>query len=170
MERLLEKKIEIDRSSITKTEAKTFGYYTLIALFGILIVGYAIDLAKINNLFPTFATVWDSAMYSFFIAVAEEVWFRGVIADFLLTSKIIKNSSLGKLGYPFNTLIISALIFTGYHWARYGTYFDALVYVFAGGLILGWVAYKTKRLSSVMAGHGLNNIITIIMNGGLKVI
>jgi len=162
METRYEKRREVDDSSVTRKEGLSLGYYTVVALFGILAIGYAINLTKYISSLQTFSTQYDSLLYSALMAVSEEMFFRGFITDFLLTASAVTSIKILKIGYPYNALILSATIFMGYHFARYGTQFDALIYVFAGGFILSWVAFKSKRLGPSMLAHSITNIISVL--------
>ena len=148
MEFYLEKKREVTDHITEKSTIKSVGYYTVLALFGIFLAGYAIEKFRP----PMELTGYDALLYSMLIAVAEEQFFRGFITDWLLS----------KIAQPHMALLASALIFTIYHFARYGTKPEALLYAFAGGFILSWVAYKSRRLSPCMLAHILNNAIAVI--------
>lgn len=147
MERRLEKKVETVPDSITSpTTQATILKWTLIALAGIFLMGVFVKMK-----FPLEITelgMLVAIIFGFIIGISEEQFFRGFILDWLLS----------KLPSPSLALLSSAMIFTVYHLAVYGTDFDSLMYVFAGGLILSWVAYKSRRISPPMLAHGLNNV------------
>jgi len=151
MEFYLEKRREYTDHIFEPLTIQKIGYYTVLALFGSFITGYAIK----NVQFPMELTGYDALMYSTLIAVAEEQFFRGFITDWLLS----------RINNPMVALFLSALVFMAYHFARYGTATDALIYVFAGGFILSYVAYKSKRISPPMLAHVLNNLIAILRGG-----
>lgn len=153
MELALERKhigkeyIEDEKQSIALGQ---IAFYTVIALFGIFLTGYAITLVPLT--IPAEVTGIDAILYSVLIGISEEQFFRGFLTDlFLRTSP-----------HPVLALLAGALIFTGYHFARYGTQINALAYVFGGGFILGWVAYKSRRISPTMLGHAINNFLSFI--------
>jgi membrane protease YdiL (CAAX protease family) len=132
-------------------------YYTVIALFGIFLIGYAINLVPLT--IPAALTGTDAILYSVLIGIAEEQFFRGFLTDWLLSV------------LPSWIMAVSAGagIFAVYHFARYGTQLNALVYVFAGGFILGWVAYKSRRLSPTMIAHAANNTISYLKGSVMAV-
>lgn len=165
METRFEKQKEVDYSSVTKQDVATTGYYTIIALVGMLAVGYAISITDAIQSIASLSTVFDVLVYSILIAVAEEQFFRAFITDLLLSNSYVKNNRWLRIGYPYNALVISALIFAGYHLARYGTSLNSLIYVFAGGFLLSWVAFKVRRLGPSMFAHVANNVVSVL--GGL---
>jgi len=149
MERFLEKRHEAVDDSVTDSSSqKEVLKYTLIALVGIFFMGF---LVKVT--FPLELSGYNIIIFGFIIGVAEAQFFRGFITDYLLST----------LPNPIFALLGSALIFMVYHFAVYGTQYDSLMYVFAGGLILSWVAYKSRRISPPMIAHGLNNVYAALM-------
>lgn len=151
MEFYLERHREYTDHIFEPLTMRKIGYYTVLALFGIFITGYAVKYVEL----PMQLTGYDALMYSILIAVAEEQFFRGFITDWLLS----------RIANPMVALFTSALVFMTYHFARYGTATDALIYVFAGGFILSYVAYRSKRLSPTMLAHILNNVVAVL--GGI---
>jgi len=163
-ERIIERRFARpeEDSTMNKTDLKTIGSYSLVAVAGTFIMGYAIQNV---HLFSTvegmqLSTI-DSLLYTVLIAVAEEEFFRGFTTEALLNIKFP-----ARFGFinstPFIPLLLSAALFCGYHFARYGTNPDALLYVFAGGFVLSFVAWKSRRISPTMLGHVLNNILSFI--------
>jgi membrane protease YdiL (CAAX protease family) len=147
MEMFLERKREVTDDDATVKSLGKIGYFSVIALFGIFLVGYTV------NLFPLITlqlTSYSALVYSVLIAVSEEVFFRGFVTDWLLVN--MKKTYLA--------LVASAAVFCAYHLARYGTNVNALAYVFFGGFILSWVAYKSKRISPTLIAHVINNAAT----------
>lgn len=149
MEFYLEKRREYTDHIFEPLTIRKIGYYTVLALFGVFVAGYAIQRV------PMELTGYDALLYGVLVAVAEEQFFRGFITDWLLS----------RIGNRMIALFVSALVFMVYHFARYGTATPALVYVFAGGFILSYVAYRSKRLSPCMLAHVANNVIAVI--GGI---
>ena len=133
-----------------KSDLTKIMYYAVIGFIGILITGYLIDFSKFMKTLTM--TSLDAMLYGGLMAVSEEMFFRGFITDFLLTSVKLPNPAL----------LMSAGIFTAYHFARYGTQIDALLYVFAGGFILSYIAYKSRRLSPSILAHVANNVIATL--------
>jgi membrane protease YdiL (CAAX protease family) len=91
-----------------------------------------------------------SIQLSLLIAIAEEQFFRGFITN-LLTVKT-----------GFFGVILSGIFFSVYHLAVYGTSYSSLFIVMGGGIILAYAAYKTRRVSTVMAPHLLNNLASVV--------
>lgn len=151
MEFYLERKREYVDSILEPTTMKQIGNYTIIALFGIFLTGYVVQKFKI----PMELTGYDAILYGVLIAIGEEQFFRGFITDWLLT----------QLKSPMLALLVSALTFMIYHFAVYGTQADALIYVFAGGFVLSWTAYKSRRISPPMLAHIINNVAAVL--GGI---
>jgi len=125
---------------------KNFLFYTVVALFGVFMVSEAINVLPLSM--NTGLTGFYLLLYLALMGIAEEEFFRGFITDYLLSS----------LPNRYVALFLSAGIFMVYHFAVYGTVFASLIYVFAGGMILSWTAYKTRHISPCMAGHVLNNV------------
>ena len=134
------------------TEERTLvsiGYYSALALVAIAISGY------IAQNMPFELTGIDAYLFAYLMAISEEQFFRGFITNFFLL----------KLNNPLLAIVASGFVFCIYHLARYGTEPSALMYVFLGGCILSWVAYRSGRLSPVMIAHTINNLIAIAVGG-----
>jgi membrane protease YdiL (CAAX protease family) len=160
MEYRLEKRREEDDTASSK-DLRVVGYYAAIGLCGILITSWAVSYVQIPSQLLSIKTLSginiDALLYSILMAVSEEQFFRGFITDGLLSQKIPMVSS-----NPYYALVLSAAIFMAYHWARYGTDLNALIYVFFGGFILSWIAYKSRRLSPSMISHVCANVIAVV--------
>ena len=155
MEILLErhKHPEGEEANEKHIDWKQIAYYSLISLMAMLLIGFAIQYI------PLAGAGFDSLIYTAIIGISEEQFFRGFITDSLLSVKMpLVNTVLN----PYLALMASAAVFTVYHNARYGSNADAMLYVFFGGFILSWVAYKSRRLSPSMIGHALNNIASAL--------
>jgi membrane protease YdiL (CAAX protease family) len=142
----------------TNTSSKSMvstGYYSIIVLCGLLIASSAINLT--GYLSSLSFTGSDALLYSVLMAIAETQFFIGFIADWFL--------SFIKVLWPWGSIFASAGVFAAYHLARYSTDFNALAYVFFGGLILTWVSYRTKRLGPAMLGHSMANVISVLLGG-----
>ena len=156
----LEKRREHIEDGENGKKLSSVGYYAIIGICGVLVTGWAVSYVQIPSaLLSTMQLSLnsDALMYSVLMAVAEEQFFRGFITDGLLSQKIP-----GVANNPYFALVLSALIFMGYHWARYGTDPNALMYVFAGGFILSWIAYKSRRLSPSIISHVATNILAVV--------
>lgn len=84
----------------------------------------------------------------FFVALGEEILFRGII-----------QRSLTAFMTPWSSLLWSTLIFTAMHtvWRS----IPELFFVFAAGLLLGAVYLKTGSLIGPIAIHAVNNTMLI---------
>jgi membrane protease YdiL (CAAX protease family) len=147
---------EIDRH-LDKKELSSILYYGVVALCGMLAVGYALTLSGVSVI-PAELSGGDSFIYTCSIAIGEEQFFRGFIIDGLLSIDIPVLNQFGSYGAIF----LSALIFMAYHNARYGGSWELMSYVLAGGILIGWANYKSKRISPGMLGHLGNNIIAFL--------
>ncbi len=87
----------------------------------------------------------------FLIPVSEETFFRGFIANLM-----IGNNKGGPRA--FVGLILQAGIFMLFHVGVYG-FTDALLVIFADGLIIGAIDLETQRLSTGTLAHMLNNLL-----------
>ena len=80
--------------------------------------------------------------------IVEELFFRGVVERILLK---LKTS-------PWVGIIASAMLFTMIHEFPYQA-----IGAFIGGVIYGWVYYKTKSIYLTFSMHAVNNIIAFIV-------
>ena len=123
--------------------------YSIIALGTVLFLStivpaiHLVELAQIP-----FSII---VLFGLLIAVAEEVFFRGFLLNFLI----------GKAGNIFG-IFGSALIFAIYHLNVYGTSPQNLIFVFGAGIILGFIAFRSRRVSTVMIAHIMNNLFAIL--------
>ena len=152
MEVFLERghKPEVVSFSEEKSSLSQVAFYTVLALFGIFLTGYAVNL--VPSLKMLSLTGVNAMLYGVLMGIAEEQFFRGFITDWFLAN----------MGNVWVALLASAGVFTAYHFARYGTSANALAYVFFGGLILSWTAWKSRRVSPSMLAHAGNNFISYI--------
>ena len=80
--------------------------------------------------------------------IVEELFFRGVVERILLK---LKTS-------PWVGIITSAMLFAMIHEFPYQA-----INAFIGGVIYGWVYYKTKSIYLTFIMHAVNNIIVFIV-------
>lgn len=147
--------VEKNASDTAKLPLNKILTYSGVGLAAMLITGTAVDylpLATIESL-PQI----DSFLFSTSIAVAEAIFFTGFITDMLLSTRLP-----GSFNNDYLKLLLSGAVFGLYHFARYGTLLDSLIYVFVGGFILNWVSYKTKRLSPSILAHVANNALKVL--------
>jgi len=140
------RKVQAD-DSLDLQETGQILFYTVVCLA--VIAATSFFVAALPQVVPKMQlTGFDTVLFGVLMAVAEEQFFRGAVTSFLLNYTV-----------PVLAVLGSAAIFTVYHLAVYGTNLSAMVYVFAGGTVLAWVAYRTQRLSPSMTAHVINNIL-----------
>lgn len=132
---------------IDQKESHQIFYYTLVALAGI---SFGSLFAKgIAPRLPASLISENAGLvaigFTVLMAIAETQFFFGEL--FMLFKR------LGSMA-----ILAVATIFTGYHWKIYGTSEASLIYVFVGGLALAYAAYKTRRITSSMIAHIVNNL------------
>jgi membrane protease YdiL (CAAX protease family) len=128
-------KTEYDDSAIDENLVRTTIWYTVPAIFGMLLCSYAIQHFSLTTE-SLQLTGYSAFLYNVLIGIAEEQFFRGFITDWLLVT--LPN--------------------------EYGALFISAAYVFAGGFILSWTAYKSRRISPPMLGHVINNAWAYFQN------
>ena len=132
--------------------APSITYYTLVALAGFAVASVlAPALARGPRAMEL--TGIDAVLYAVLIAVAEEQFFRGALMNMIE----------GFTHSPIAAVAGSSTVFMVYHFGVYGTRADALIYVFFGGLVLAWVAWRSGRLSPAMLAHMLNNFMAFVV-------
>lgn len=122
-----------------------------IGLIGTLLIYSSIFLLKIAFYNGTSFKYYDSKIVLFFIismciralfaAVCEEVFFRGVLLNYL-----------GRYKGKIFGLFVSSLIFMIFHCTRYNSLYQ-LSSVFLGGITLGYIYIKTKSLYMSIGLH-----------------
>lgn len=83
--------------------------------------------------------------FCLFPAVTEEIAFRGLVQHWLMTA--IK---------PWRALVLASFLFAIMHFS-----IVSLPYLFAVGMLLGWVKWKTGSLYPAMLIHFLHNFVVI---------
>jgi len=148
LERFLENRVETD-VKLAVSETKQIMIYTVFALIVLFFMNQNIEYTI------SLDTTTSVMLYTFSLAVAEEAFFRGCITDLCLSK--IKNSMIA--------LFVSAGIFAVYHLARYGNSESLMFFVLGGGLILNWIAFKTRRISPSILAHVIYNLIVVANMG-----
>jgi len=94
-------------------------------------------------------------LYQFFyVAVAEELFFRGYLQGSLL--RMVEKSELTRRSFWNGmTVAVSALVFALAHWYILGTAIAAAT--FFPGLIFGWLFLRTRTLTAPILFHGMAN-------------
>lgn len=151
-------KEEFDDTDITNEHLwKNFIFYTVLAIFGVFVTEEAINLVPLTM--NTGLTGLYALLFLALMGIAEEEFFRGFVTDWLLIN----------LPNPYVAIGISGGIFAIYHLAVYGTVLSSILYVFVGGTILSWTAYRTQHVSPCMMGHVLNNVGAYLSQNGLNI-
>ena len=95
-----------------------------------------------------------------YVAVAEEVFFRGYVQN-----NILKLTNPGKDGqsrlWNWLSIVLSAACFAVAHIIVFGQII--LVLTFLPGLVLGWLFIRTKSLIAPILFHGLANTCYCLM-------
>lgn len=129
-------------------------------LFKYIIIGLGVGLVtgsieylvlRVKPAFPTFELSYffkDIVFMLLFVGLGEELLFRGLIQNDLESAFGIKWAILG-----------SAAIFSIMHltWRS----IPELAFVFAAGIILGFMYYKTKSLVLPVIMHAVNNVMLV---------
>ena len=106
------------------------------------------------------------ALFGFAIVVYEEVFFRGEFLDIFVSLPSPRTGSrdvrgaLRIIALP-SSIVLSALLFSFFHFQVYGTRPEALALVFMGGLVLAYGAWRTKRLITPLIIHFVNNFFNM---------
>ncbi len=90
------------------------------------------------------------AFASIFVALHEEIVYRGVIQNFLLQ----KYS-------PIQSILITSIIFTIYHIGAIDWYINLYIQVFLASIILGFIYYKTNSFVLVVILHTLYDALVV---------
>ena len=97
-----------------------------------------------------------------YIALAEEVFFRGYVQSNILR---LTNPVMDKLPrlQQWLSIVISAVCFAVAHVIVQGQIISVLT--FLPGLVLGWLFIRTKSLLAPILFHGLANVCYVVMVG-----
>ena len=95
-----------------------------------------------------------------YVAVAEEVFFRGYIQSNILRSLQV-STPRSCIAAQWITIGISAAFFAGAHVITQGTIISGLT--FFPGLVLGWLFARTKSLLAPILFHGIANTSYFVM-------
>lgn len=130
-----------------------------------------IDQEMIGKLKPMMTNLVGLAVIGLIVPIIEEIFFRGIVQDVLLTripKYLVKKTLLGK-EIVFDTLIIktfriilTASLFAVAHTFNDGTFPDSyvkiqLVAAFVGGIGLGVLKESRFGLLSAIGAHSANN-------------
>ena len=100
-------------------------------------------------------------LYQFlYVAVAEELFFRGYLQGNLLHLTSSFSGTIKRI-WPGVTIIMSAAIFAAAHVILAGSFLSALT--FFPGLILGWLFLRSRSLLAPILFHGLANTLYAVL-------
>ena len=100
-------------------------------------------------------------LYQFlYVAVAEEIFFRGYVQNNILNLLTAQNISQ-KLSRNWLSIILSAAVFAVAHVIVLGRFIS--VVTFFPGLLLGWLFIRTKSLIAPILFHALANVSYLAM-------
>ena len=94
--------------------------------------------------------VFNLVIFVFAAAIGEELFFRGVFQNILMSSRTFKNN-------PFMAIAIAALIFSLFHGQMSG-----LIPRFYAGFLLGCAYYFSNNILVPMLMHALNNGLVLL--------
>jgi membrane protease YdiL (CAAX protease family) len=136
-----------------------------------LLKSYGLDL-PLRPLLPKGQNWICWLFYQFmYVAVAEEVFFRGYVQDNILRLMSIAKleqqlSKFPTLGYrAWMSIMLSAVCFAAAHIIVQGQIISVLT--FLPGLILGWLFIRTNSLLAPILFHGLANICYFLIAAAL---
>lgn len=92
--------------------------------------------------FPTWGILWWTTIGAVTAGIGEEIYFRGFLFE-----------RLGRLSAP-TLLVVTSLAFAVWHASPV-----MLLHTFLGGILLGWVYLRTRRLFPVILGHAFTNVV-----------
>jgi membrane protease YdiL (CAAX protease family) len=122
-------------------------YYALIAVGAFLAISLGTNLAFLSLTIVKGLSVINSEEFGILMAVAEEFFFRGFLLFWLF--RVTRSASAAVMG--------SAAVFAVYHFAVYGQSAPDLIIVFAAGLLLAFIALRTRSvLPDIMAHVAIN--------------
>ena len=124
---------------------------TVLAIAGISLISFVMNIPlyrKTANVATL--SVFDAKLYAGLMAVAEEQFFRGFLANFAYKYGM-KNMGAAA--------VTSSVVGVIYHFMRYGGDYNALMFVFFGFLILSTIALREQRLSPAILAHFIHNVV-----------
>ena len=136
---------------VDEKETGTILIYSVLALGVITVGNYVVPAFLPSILLQAYEklNVIDARLFGILIAVSEEQFFRGFLAPYMAN----------RFGLTLGT-ILQGVLFGAYHLAVYNASNQALAIVSFSGIILGYVALKTQRLSPCILAHALVNAIS----------
>jgi len=144
----------VDDPTFGQKDIEKVSRFTVIAFLAMLMGSIAVP-QLFTSMVPLQSAGQTRLMYGLFFAVNEETFFRGGFL-FQIYSK-----------YPSKILAagVSAVAFSVFHWAVYGTQADALWFVLLAGFALSYAVLWSGRITPAYISHILWNILAV---GGLS--
>jgi membrane protease YdiL (CAAX protease family) len=139
-------KVEGYDEDISASEGKQILMYVALSLAAIFAVNILVP--QVTRTYLSVSPITAAQSLAVMIAVAEEQFFRGFFLNLFI-------SKVGEVAGA----ILSSAVFMLYHFAVYGTNPTNLIIVFGGGLALAYAAIKTRRVSTPMIAHVVNNFL-----------
>jgi membrane protease YdiL (CAAX protease family) len=100
-------------------------------------------------------------LYQFlYVAVAEEMFFRGYLQNNILSIISSQTSSHQRL-CQWISIVVSASVFAAAHVVVLGQIISVLT--FLPGLVLGWLLIRTKSLLAPILFHGISNVCYLVI-------
>ncbi len=129
-----------------------------------LLKSFGLELPLRPILLPAQSNICWLFYQFMYVAVAEEVFFRGYVQTNVLR---ITNTVIGGWCRPqqWTSIVISAAIFAVAHIVVQGQITSALT--FLPGLVLGWLFVRTRSLLAPILFHGLANTCYFVMAAAL---
>lgn len=140
----------VDDPTFGQKDIEKVSRFTIIAFLAMLIGSIAVP-QLFTSMVPLQSAGQTRLLYACFFAVNEETFFRGGFL-FQIYSK-----------YPSKILAagVSAMAFSVFHWAVYGTQVDALWFVFLAGVALAYSVLWSERMTPAYLSHLAWNIIAV---------
>lgn len=113
---------------------------------GLVLMGLITAILAVMNHSET--TIVILALQTLAVAINEEIWIRGILLTHLRQIRVP----------PVWAILITGIVF-GFITHLNEPFMDNLLWRFPGGLLLGYIALKTNRLSIPIMLHYLNNVI-----------
>ena len=141
-----------EEGGISESSGKGILLYSAMATAAIAAGNFVVPAFFPSILLESYSklAVLDAQMFGVLIAVSEEQFFRGFLTPYLAN----------RFGLTFGA-VTSGLMFGAYHFAVYRNSIEALAIVSLAGIILGYIALKTRRLSPCLLAHALVNFISV---------
>ena len=122
-----------------------------LSLILITMVLVGASMAVLNVSFRLALSTTDLYLYFLASAIIEELFFRMFLVGFFETKTKLKGVGI----------IISAFIFTIFHYDAYGHSLEMMLAMFLGGIIFGIIYLLSKDITITMIAHLFINIIAV---------